>query len=70
MPMPKTDDRTEVMVDGEPRKIAPDEKQPGWQARSQAGMIAFRTVGSVYAAAREIRERDAKIRERDAKRTE
>jgi hypothetical protein len=47
-----------VKIDGQDRRIAYDEEQPGGRNRSRR---AFSVVGSVFRAAREIRERDAKL---------
>jgi hypothetical protein len=47
-----------VMIDGQPRRIAHDHRQPGGKIRSSK---AFAVVGAVFEAAREIRERDAKL---------
>jgi predicted DNA-binding WGR domain protein len=47
-----------VEIDGEKVKIAYDEYQPGGKNRSPK---AFSVVGSVFRAAREMRERDAKL---------
>jgi hypothetical protein len=47
-----------VKIDGKDRRIAYDEQQPGGKNR---GRKAFSVVGSVFRAAREIRERDRKL---------
>jgi hypothetical protein len=47
-----------VNIDGKPRRIAHDHRQPGGQNRSRK---AFSVVKSVFRAAEEIRKRDAKL---------
>jgi hypothetical protein len=47
-----------VEIDGEDRRIAHDDQQPGGKNRSRK---AFSVVKSVFRTAREIRERDAKL---------
>jgi hypothetical protein len=47
-----------VMIDGKPRRIAHDHRQPGGKNRSRK---AFSVVGSVFRAAEEIRKRDAEL---------
>jgi hypothetical protein len=47
-----------VKIDGQERRIAYDEDQPGGKNRSRK---AFSVVGSVFRAAEEIRQRDAEL---------
>ncbi len=47
-----------VTIDGQERRIAYDEYQPGGKNRSRK---AFSVVGSVFRAAEEIRRRDAEL---------
>ena len=46
----------EVNIDGKVYRIAPDQRQPGGRDRRSK---AYRVLGSVYRAARDLRERDA-----------
>jgi hypothetical protein len=47
-----------VKIDGQERRIAYDEYQPGGKNRSRK---AFSVVGSVFRAAEKIRKRDAEL---------
>ncbi len=51
-------DYYEVIIDGKPRRIAYDHRQPGGMNRDPE---AFAVVGAVFEAARKMRERDAQL---------